>query len=86
MERTNFLIGGRTGTGNGFGTEKSTIVSGFRYLMGDWHIEIKNELRFEPAEEKPDGEYLFDRGFISFDKIRNRIVYRQFNIEGCINQ
>lgn len=34
----------------------------------------------------PKGEHHIDKGFISFDKSRNTIVFRQFNNEGYINQ
>ena len=35
---------------------------------------------------KPDGEHHIDKGLISFDENRKLIVYRQFHIEGYINQ
>ena len=41
---------------------------------------------FEPTEQSPEGEYHIDKGFISFDKIRKLIIFRQFNIEGYVNQ
>ena len=45
-----------------------------------------NDSKFEPTDKKPEGEHHIDKGFISFDKQRKCIVYRQFNIEGFVNQ
>jgi hypothetical protein len=50
------------------------------------YIEIINESHFKPTEKKPEGEYHIDKGFISYDKSRKVIVFRQFNNEGYINQ
>ncbi|MCF8266716.1 MAG: hypothetical protein K9I69_01450 [Ignavibacteriales bacterium] len=50
------------------------------------YIEVTNESRFEPTEKNLDGEHHIDRGFITFDKTRKLLVYRQFNNEGYVNQ
>ena len=54
--------------------------------MDEHYIEVRNESLFEPTDEKPDGDYHLDWGFISYDKAREKIVYRQFNTEGYVNQ
>ncbi len=54
--------------------------------MNGTYIEIINDSKFSPTEKKPDGEHHIDKGIISFDKIRELIVFRQFNIEGYVNQ
>jgi hypothetical protein len=54
--------------------------------MDGQYIEVKNESWFEPTEKKIKGEHHIDKGFISFDKSRNTIIFRQFNSEGYINQ
>jgi len=38
-----FLIGEWTGTGSGFGNEKSQIESEFNYIMDGKYIEILND-------------------------------------------
>jgi hypothetical protein len=37
-------------------------------------------------EKNPKGEVHEDRGFISFDRARKRLVLRQFHGEGFVNQ
>lgn len=86
LERISFIIGDWIGTGSGFGNETSIIESKFQYVMDKKYIEVINNSRFEPTEKNPEGEIHIDKGFISFDKIRKVIVFRQFNIEGYINQ
>lgn len=86
FEKINFIIGDWTGTGSGFENNKSEIESSFHLVMDGKYIEIKNESRFEPTEKNPEGEHHLDKGFISFDKSRNSIIFRQFNNEGYYNQ
>jgi len=86
FKSVNFLIGEWTGTGNGFGNNQSKIESVFRLIMDRKYIEVTNESQFEPNEKNLDGEHHIDRGFISFDKARKLLVYRQFNNEGYVNQ
>jgi len=86
LDRINFIIGEWTGSGIGFGNNTSTIESEFQYIMDNKYIEVVNESWFKPTENNPDGEYHIDKGFISFDKSRKLIVFRQFNNEGYINQ
>lgn len=86
FEKINFLIGDWQGTGTGFGNEKSKIESGFKYIMKGKYIEVINDSKFEPTESSPEGENHIDKGIISYDNSRKTIVYRQFNIEGYVNQ
>lgn len=86
FEKINFILGEWTGTGSGFGNNKSTINSSFQLVMDGKYIEVKNESQFEPTEKNPQGEHHIDKGFISYDKARNIIVFRQFNVEGYYNQ
>lgn len=86
FEKINFIIGDWTGTGSGFGNDKSKIESAYHFIMDGNYIEIRNESRFEPTEKNPEGEHHIDKGFISFDKSRNAIIFRQFNNEGYYNQ
>ncbi len=86
FERLNFVIGEWQGTGGGFGNETSEIQSSFQFIMNGKYIHIKNKSEFKPTDSKPDGEIHIDWGFVSFDKKRGKIVFRQFNIEGYVNQ
>ncbi len=80
------LIGEWEGVGTGFGNEQSSIHSSFLFAMDSAYIEVQNESKFEPTEKKPEGEIHKDKGFISYDKNRSMIVFRQFHIEGYITQ
>ena len=86
FSRISFLVGEWNGTGSGFGNQSSMIASVFKTVMNNNYIEVINHSRFAPTESKPEGETHIDHGFISFDKSRNTIVYRQFNNEGYINR
>ena len=54
--------------------------------MNGTYLYYQNTMKFEPQEKNPKGEFHEDRTFYSFDKNRNLIIARQFNIEGFINQ
>lgn len=86
FEKVGFVIGDWTGTGIGFGNETSKIESSFQFVMDRKYIEVKNESQFAPTDKNPKGDHHIDKSFISFDKNRNLIVYRQFNNEGYFNQ
>lgn len=86
LSQLQFLLGDWKGKGSGFGNQTSTIQAQFKSAMDGAYIEAVHESNFAPTVEKPEGEHHIDKGFISFDKSRNKIVYRQFNSEGYINQ
>lgn len=80
------LIGNWQGTGEGFSGSSSTIHSSFQFTLNNNFIEVKNESVFKPTEKKPKGEVHQDWGLISYDKQRKVFVFRQFHIEGFVNQ
>ena len=86
LDKVSFLIGEWKGTGSGFGNQRSKIESSFQFVMDNNFIEVINESFFDPTEEKPEGEHHLDKGFISYDKNRGKIIFRQFNNEGYYNQ
>lgn len=86
LEKLQFLEGNWNGTGAGFGNETSTIKASYKFIMNNKYIEITHESKFKPTEKNKEGEHHIDKGFISYDKTRNKIIYRQFNNEGYVNQ
>lgn len=82
----NSLLGEWSGTGSGFGNNKSKAESTYIRVMGSTYIEVVNESQFDPTERNPKGEHHIDKAFISYDEIRKVIMCRQFNNEGYINQ
>ncbi len=81
-----FLFGSWSGEGKGFGNSTSAITASYNLAMNDTYIEVVHDSQFVPSADKPEGEHHVDKGFISFDKIRNTFVFRQFNNEGYVNQ
>lgn len=86
FQKIDFIIGNWNGTGTGFGNSTSTIKASYNFIMNKKYIEVTHESHFKPTEKKPKGEHHIDKGFISFDTSRNKIMYRQFNNEGYVNQ
>lgn len=86
FNKLDFLIGSWSGEGTGFGNSKSEITAEYKYVMDGNFIEVVHESFFEPTDKNREGEHHIDKGMISFDKSRNRLVYRQFNIEGFFNR
>lgn len=80
------LIGNWQGTGSGFSGSISTINSSFLLTMNKQYLEVKNESVFVPTEKNPEGEVHQDWGLISYDKQRKVYVFRQFHVEGFVNQ
>jgi len=54
--------------------------------LRDRYIEVSNLTVFDPQEKNPKGERHEDRGFISYDQGRKAYVFRQFHVEGFVNQ
>ena len=86
LENLNFIIGKWEGKGSGFGDSKSKIVAEYQFVMEGKYIQTYHESQFENSEDGKPGDHHVDMGFISYDKIRNKLVYRQFNNEGYVNQ
>lgn len=84
--KVEFVIGNWSGSGAGFGNSTSKIESSFQYIMDGKYIQFINESHFAPTDKNPKGEHHIDVGFISYDKSRKKIIIRQFNNEGYINQ
>ena len=55
-------------------------------VLGGKYLQVKNESRFDLQEKNPKGEVHEDWGFISYDRMRKLYVFRQFHVEGFVNQ
>jgi hypothetical protein len=80
-----FFIGEWTGTGEGKSGESKIEVQ-FRLVLNRQFLMVKHHSEFKPPEEGPKGETHEDIGYISYDHARNKFVFRQFHIEGFVNQ
>lgn len=80
-----FLVGEWEGKGEGK-SGISTVSHNFDFIMKGRYLHMMTKATFEPQEKNPKGEVHEDWGFFSYDGLRNKIVFRQFHIEGFIIQ
>lgn len=70
--------GGEPGTGD--------YTRSYKWIFNEKYIEVRNKSVYPPSKNFPKGEIHEDLGYISYDKIRNTFVLRQFHTEGFVNQ
>ncbi len=58
----------------------------YEFIFEGKFLHARNTSRFPPQEKNPDGEVHVDWSFFSHDQLRDRIVLREFHIEGFVNQ
>jgi hypothetical protein len=80
-----FFLGAWEGNSKGQPGNGQVELS-FQLVMNDRYLQIKNHSTYPPQEKNPKGEVHQDWGMVSFDKGRKAYVYRQFNVEGFVNQ
>jgi hypothetical protein len=79
------LLGRWEGSAEGRpGTGKATRE--YRFVLNQRYIEIRNQSAYPAQPKNPKGEVHEDWGMISFDRVRKKLVLRQFHIEGFVNQ
>jgi hypothetical protein len=79
------LVGTWTGTSEGQ-PGKGQVERQYERVLGSKFIQVRNRSMYPPQEKNPKGETHEDIGFFSFDKARKRVVFRQFHVEGFVNQ
>jgi hypothetical protein len=84
-EPFNFFIGTWEGTGEGK-SGVSEVTKEFKFVLGGKYLRMTTKANFAPQEKNPKGEVHEDFGYISYDRSRKKFVFRQFHIEGFINQ
>ena len=80
-----FFVGRWEGQGEG----KAGISKGkqeWQFVLRGKFLQVKNETSFEPQGKNLEGEIHEDFGFFSFDQIRRKHIFRQFHVEGFVNQ
>ena len=58
----------------------------YALVMDRHYIVAANTSTFEPQAANPEGEVREEWAFYSYDKIRDRIVLREFHSEGYVNR
>lgn len=79
------MLGTWKGTGEG-PDGKGTYERTYQYVLNKKYIELRNKTEYAATKENPKGYHHEDFGVISYDKARKKFVFRQFHIEGFVNQ
>lgn len=80
-----FLVGRWEGSSEGQpGT--GTVQREYTRMLNSRFIRAQNRSVYPPQDKNPKGETHEDFGVFSFDKSRGRAVFRQFHVEGFVNQ
>lgn len=80
-----YFVGSWTGTGEGQpGTSK--VDREYRFILNGRFLQETNRSVYEPQQKTPNGEVHEDTGIMSFDRSRKKFVFRQFHVEGFVNQ
>ena len=79
------LIGQWRGTSEGRPGD-GTVEREYARILNSRFVHAKNRSIYPPQERNPKGEEHEDLGIFSFDRSRKRIVFRQFHVEGFVNQ
>ena len=81
----NFFIGTWKGSGQGQ-PGNSRVERKYEFVLNGKFIFVQNKSVYEPQEKNPNGEIHEDWGIISYDRARETYIFRQFHIEGFVNQ
>lgn len=54
--------------------------------LGGRFVAVRNRSTYAPQPRNPKGEVHDDLGYISLDRARKLLVFRQFHVEGYVNQ
>jgi hypothetical protein len=65
---------------------KSTVERTYEFVLRDKYLNVRNLSVYLPQEKNPKGEKHEDWGMFSYDANRKKLVFRQFHIEGFVNQ
>ena len=84
-EPFDFFVGEWQGSGYGQpGT--SQVERKYELILNDKFLFVKSKSVYEPQEKNPKGEVHEEWGLISYDRARKAYVFRQFHLEGFVNQ
>jgi len=77
------------GTWKGRETGKAGLGEGDRayaFVMDGKYLAAVNTSTFEPQDMNPEGELHEDWALFSYDRLRGKIILREFHSEGFVNQ
>jgi hypothetical protein len=79
------FVGSWKGTSEGQ-PGSATVERTYERTLGNRFIRVRNRSVYPPQAKNPKGETHEDEGFFSFDRGRKLVVFRQFHVEGFVNQ
>lgn len=77
------------GSWHGIGVGKSgtsQVERTYQFILNGKFLQVKNKSTYPPQEKNPQGEVHEDMGVISHDAAQKMFVFRQFHIEGFVNE
>ena len=80
-----FLVGRWEGASEGQ-PGRANVQREYTPILNSRFIRVQNKSVYLPQDKNPKGETHEDLGVYSFDKSRGRAVFRQFHVEGFVNQ
>ena len=80
-----YFLGRWQGTGTGKPGE-SQVEREYRFVLDEQFIQLTDRAVYEPQERNPEGEIHEEIGYFSYDKNRQRHIFREFHVEGYVNQ
>ena len=80
-----YFVGKWEGSGSGKPGE-SKVQREYSLVLNDKFLRVENRSTYDPQPKNPKGEIHDDWGMISFDKTREQFIFRQFHVEGFVNQ
>jgi hypothetical protein len=84
-EPFNFFIGKWQGHGQGQpGT--SRVERKYELILNNKFLFVQSKSIYGPQEKNPKGETHEEWGLMSYDRARTTYVFRQFHLEGFVNQ
>ena len=84
-EPLRFFVGSWEGRGEGRPGD-SKGERDYKFVLQGKFLEARNKSVYEPQDLNPKGEVHEDWGLFSYDQGRKKIVFRQFHVEGFVNQ
>ena len=81
----NYFVGAWQGSGDGQ-VGHSQVERKYEFVLNSKFLSVRNKSTYDPQEKNPKGEVHEDWGVISYDKARETYIFRQFHVEGFVNQ
>lgn len=80
-----FFVGSWRGVGSGK-PGQSEVERSYQFILNGKFLEARNTSTYPPQAQNPQGEVHEDLGLFSYDSGRKTLVFRQFHVEGFVNQ